>query len=206
MIARSDAQSQEARSEDNHDQDADDVENVHWALRAWHARASDIECAPEISLAAERSSNLIHIAQGRGSVAGRRTCKVRDMGARRVCIKLLTFASQANVSRPSLRGTPSRFKRCRVHPNPEENFMRTMFYGLLAVAAIAIATPASAQLRIETPVGGVRVGTDRHYDRDYDRPRHRGTTGYSERSYDSGCRTITIRRDDGSVRKSRRCD
>jgi hypothetical protein len=84
--------------------------------------------------------------------------------------------------------------------------MRTMFYGLLAVAAVAIATPASAQLRIETPVGGVRVGSDRHYDRDYDRPRHQGTVGYSERSYDRGCRTIIIRRDDGSVRKIRRCD
>jgi len=89
-------------------------------------------------------------------------------------------------------------------PNPEENFMRTMCYGLLAVAAIAIATPASAQLRIETPVGGVRVGTDR--DRDYDRPRYQGTTGYGERSYDRGCRTITVRRDDGSVRRIRRCD
>jgi hypothetical protein len=86
--------------------------------------------------------------------------------------------------------------------------MHTMFYGLLAVAAIAIATPATAQLRIETPVGGVRVGPDRHYDRDrdYDRPRNQGTVGYSERSYDRGCRTITIRRDDGSVRKIRRCD
>ena len=82
--------------------------------------------------------------------------------------------------------------------------MRTMCYGLLAVAAIA--TPASAQLRIETPVGGVRVGPDRQYDRDYDRPRHQGTTGYSERSYDRGCRTITVRRDDGSVRRIRRCD
>ena len=84
--------------------------------------------------------------------------------------------------------------------------MRTMFYGLLAVAAIAIATPASAQLHIETPVGGVRVGPGRHYDRDYDRPRNQGTVGYSERSYDRGCRTITIRRDDGSVRRIRRCD
>jgi hypothetical protein len=93
-----------------------------------------------------------------------------------------------------------------VYTQPEENFMRTMFYGLLAVAAVAIATPASAQLRIETPVGGVRVGTDRHYDRDYDRPRHRGTTGYSERSNDRGCRTIIIRRDDGSVQRTRRCD
>ena len=84
--------------------------------------------------------------------------------------------------------------------------MRTMFCGLLAVAAIAIATPASAQLRIETPVGGVRVGPDRQYDRDYDRPRYQGTTGYGERSYDRGCRTITVRRDDGSVRRIRRCD
>jgi hypothetical protein len=84
--------------------------------------------------------------------------------------------------------------------------MRTVFYGLVAVAAIAVATPASAQLRIETPVGDVRVGSDRHNDRDYDRPRRQGTVGYSERSYDRGCRTITIRRDDGSVRKTRRCD
>jgi hypothetical protein len=95
-----------------------------------------------------------------------------------------------------------------VYTQPEENFMRTMFYGLLAVAAIAIATPATAQLRIETPVGGVRVGSDRHYDRgrDYDRPRYQGTTGYGERSYDRGCRTIIIRRDDGSVQRTRRCD
>jgi hypothetical protein len=55
-IARSDAQSQEARNRDNHDQDADDVEKVHWALRLWHARASYVERAPKISLAAERSS------------------------------------------------------------------------------------------------------------------------------------------------------
>ena len=76
--------------------------------------------------------------------------------------------------------------------------MRTILLGLLAVAGIAIASPlvspASAQVTIETPAGDVRVGHDR--DRDYDRHRHR----------DHRCRTITIRRDDGSVRRTRRCD
>ena len=84
--------------------------------------------------------------------------------------------------------------------------MRTMMLGLLAVSAsasaIAIATPvvpASAQVVVDTPVGGVRVGHDRDRYSDYDRPRYR--------SYARGdCRTITIRRDDGSMRRIRRCD
>ena len=79
--------------------------------------------------------------------------------------------------------------------------MRTIFLGLLAVSAIAIATPvvpASAQVIVDTPVGGVRVGPDRGYDR------YRDHRGY--RSYARDCRTITIRRDDGSVRRIRRCD
>jgi hypothetical protein len=90
--------------------------------------------------------------------------------------------------------------------------MRALLLGLLTVAGIAIATPisvspASAQgVTIETPVGGLRMGPERRYDRDYDRPRHRETTGYRERSDDRGCRTITVRRDDGSVRQTRRCD
>jgi hypothetical protein len=90
--------------------------------------------------------------------------------------------------------------------------MRTLSYGLLAIAAAviaapaSIATPASAQLRIETPVGGVQVGPGRNYDRDSDRRRNRSTTGYGGRSDDRECRTITIRRDDGSVRRIRRCD
>jgi hypothetical protein len=82
--------------------------------------------------------------------------------------------------------------------------MRTIFLGLLAVGAVAIATPvvpASAQVTVDTPVGGVRVGPDRGYDRGYDRYHHRGY-----RSYAGDCRTITIRRDDGSVRRIRRCD
>jgi len=71
--------------------------------------------------------------------------------------------------------------------------MRTILVGLLAVAGIAIATPvvspASAQIRVETPAGDVRVGRDHDRDRD----RHR-------------CHTVTIRRDNGSVRRVRRCD
>ena len=94
--------------------------------------------------------------------------------------------------------------------------MRALMIGLLTVAGIAIATPislspAAAQgVTIETPAAGVRVGPQRHYNRDrdydYDRPRHRESMGYSERSYDRGCRTITVRHDDGSVRRIRRCD
>jgi len=54
--------------------------------------------------------------------------------------------------------------------------MRTLLLaGALAVAGFAIATPisvapASAQVAIDTPIGGVRVGPQRHYYRDYDRP------------------------------------
>jgi hypothetical protein len=80
--------------------------------------------------------------------------------------------------------------------------MRTILLGLLAAAVIAIATvpvvsPASAQVTIETPGGGVSVGP---------RPRYREREYYEERRRYRGCRTITIRRDDGSVRRVRRCD
>jgi hypothetical protein len=84
--------------------------------------------------------------------------------------------------------------------------------GVLAVAGFAIATPisiapASAQVAVDTPLGGVRVGPQprysRDYDRDYDRPAYRAY-GY-DRGY-RGCRTVTIERDDGSVRRVRRCD
>ena len=97
------------------------------------------------------------------------------------------------------------------HQSPERITNAQLLIGFLTVAGIAIATPvslppASAQgVIVDTPVGGVRVGREREY-RDYDRPRHRETTGYRERSYDRGCRTITVRHDDGSVRKIRRCD
>jgi hypothetical protein len=82
--------------------------------------------------------------------------------------------------------------------------MRTVLLaGALAVAGYAIATPASAQVAVDTPIGGVRVGPPRRYDREYDRPAYRAY-GY-DRGY-RGCRTVTIERDDGSVRRVRRCD
>ena len=86
--------------------------------------------------------------------------------------------------------------------------MRTILLGLLAVAGIASATPvvpASAQVTVETPIGGVRVGRDHDYDRyryrDYDRHRYGAYARYGH-----GCRTVTIERDDGSFRRIRRCD
>ncbi|QIG97334.1 MULTISPECIES: hypothetical protein [unclassified Bradyrhizobium] len=87
--------------------------------------------------------------------------------------------------------------------------MRTLFLtGALAVAGLAlvtpmITTPASAQVAVETPFGGVAVGPNRGYYRDYDRPAYRAY-GY-DRGY-RDCRTVTIERDDGSVRRVRRCD
>ena len=88
--------------------------------------------------------------------------------------------------------------------------MRTLFLaGVLAVAGFAIGAPisiapASAQVAVDTPLGGVRVGPQpRYYREDYDRPAYRAY-GY-DRGY-RGCRTVTIERDDGSVRRVRRCD
>ena len=97
--------------------------------------------------------------------------------------------------------------------------MRSFIMGMLTVAGIAFATPASAQLYLETPLGGVGVGV-RNYDRhdydgryhsyDYDQPRYRSydydRPRYQSYGYrDGGCRTITVQRDDGSVRRIRRC-
>lgn len=89
--------------------------------------------------------------------------------------------------------------------------MRTFLASALVVAGCAIATPnfvspASAQVAVDTPIGGVRVGPQPRYYRDYDRPAYRAY-GY-DRGYRGyrGCRTVTVERDDGSVRRVRRCD
>ena len=87
--------------------------------------------------------------------------------------------------------------------------MRTLaLASVMAVAGFAIVTPisiapASAQVAIETPIGGVVVGPHHRYYRDYDRPAYRAYD--YDRGY-RGCRTVTIERDDGSVRTVRRCD
>jgi len=87
--------------------------------------------------------------------------------------------------------------------------MRTLLISVLAAAGMALATPvvgpASAQVTVDTPVGGVTVG-QRHY-RDYDGPRYRAyDEGYRGYARSGGCRTITITRDDGSFKRIRRCD
>lgn len=89
--------------------------------------------------------------------------------------------------------------------------MRSIYIGLLAAAGLAVASPAVAQgIYLGGPGVGVQIGGPGYYHdgpryRAYesDRPRHQ-TYGYSGR--EPGCRTITIRRDDGSVRRIRRCD
>src|ERR1700746_2592066 len=91
----------------------------------------------------------------------------------------------------------------------EETLMRTLLLaGVLTVAGFAIATPisiapASAQVAVDTPLGGVRVGPQPRYYRDYDRPAYRAY-GY-DRGY-RGCRPVTIERDDGSGGPVRRGD
>jgi hypothetical protein len=89
--------------------------------------------------------------------------------------------------------------------------MRTLLLSAVAAAGVLVAAPAFAQgVYFQGP--GVSVGVGRpHYDGprhyrsyDYDRPRHRSYYRDGYRSY-AGCRTVTIQRDDGSVRRIRRC-
>jgi len=77
--------------------------------------------------------------------------------------------------------------------------------GIVAISGIAFVAPASAQgFSVDTPVGGVHVGRDRGYYRDYDRPGYRAY-GYDRDYRRGGCRTITIRRDDGSMKRIHKC-
>ena len=77
--------------------------------------------------------------------------------------------------------------------------------GVVAISGIAFVAPASAQgFSVDTPVGGVHVGRDRGYYRDYDRPGYRAY-GYNREYRSGGCRTVTVERDDGSVKRIRKC-
>lgn len=64
--------------------------------------------------------------------------------------------------------------------------MKMFALAAAAVAAIAIATPASAQIAVDTPVGGVRIGPD-YRDR-YDHRVYR-----VERDAYASCRTVKTR-------------
>jgi hypothetical protein len=90
--------------------------------------------------------------------------------------------------------------------------MRKLLISLASLAAIAAVTPAAAQgVYLNAPGVSVGVGAPAYRDRtyyDYDRPRYRARRYYDD-SYayaPRGCRTVTIQRDDGSVRQIRRCD
>ena len=81
-------------------------------------------------------------------------------------------------------------------------WIKTSIAALGIIGALGVATPAPtlAQGVHIGPNGvGVDIGRPRH-DRDFRR-------GYAyERGYRDDCRTITIRRDDGSMKQIRRCD
>ena len=85
--------------------------------------------------------------------------------------------------------------------------MKTLLIAAAALLTAADVAPAFAQIAVDTPVGGVRIGEPgyRHY-RDYDRPVIRERRIYRERGVRLNFRTVTIERDDGSMRRIRRCD
>ena len=89
--------------------------------------------------------------------------------------------------------------------------MKKLLILLSAAAAIAFYAPAPANAQgtgvLVAPGVGVQIGEPnrpRYRDREYDGDRR----GFREREVRSGqnCRTVTIERDDGSVRRIRRCD
>jgi len=91
--------------------------------------------------------------------------------------------------------------------------MRNLVISVAAAAAAAVFAPTAsiAQIAVDTPVGGVRIGEPGYhrYYRDYDGPAVRERRVYRERDVglrSGDCRTITIQRDDGSMKRIRRCD
>jgi hypothetical protein len=91
--------------------------------------------------------------------------------------------------------------------------MKKWFILFAGVAALTVFTPATSMAQgigIDLPGVGVRIGEpDRHYRGYYDGPRVYQAPRYREREVYSvrpGCRTVTIQRDDGSVKQIRRCD
>ncbi len=89
--------------------------------------------------------------------------------------------------------------------------MRAMLLGLLAIAGTAIlatpvsVSPASAQVVIDTPAGGVRVGPRRDRHRDYDRRRRSSDRVIVRSRGGERCTTTIVRRSDGSTTRIRRC-
>ncbi len=84
----------------------------------------------------------------------------------------------------------------------------------LSLAPVSVATANAQDVGAAIARGAVRgaLGDDgyRERDRDRDYDGHRrdyDRSGYNDRGgYGGDCRTVTIERDDGSVRRTRRCD
>lgn len=71
--------------------------------------------------------------------------------------------------------------------------MRKLAIGIIAAGTLMAAAPAAmAQIAIEGPGVGVRVGDrwDRGHHYGWDRGYHRGWRSYA---YDRGCRSVTVR-------------
>ena len=82
-----------------------------------------------------------------------------------------------------------------------------------AAALIGLAAPAAAQIAVDTPVGGVRIGEPRHdYHTHYGyrAPAYDNDTVVERRVYRErqvrGCKTVTIRESDGSMKRIERCN
>ena len=78
-------------------------------------------------------------------------------------------------------------------------------------AAVFAPLPSSAQIAVDVPGVGVHIGDRPHYRgyNRYDGPVVRERRIYRERDVglrSGDCRTITIQRDDGSMKRIRRCD
>ena len=88
--------------------------------------------------------------------------------------------------------------------------MRKLCVLVATAATLAITAPAASMaqgLAIDTPVGGVRVGTPgyHHYNHGYHRGPYMERRMYHERNVGLGCRTVTIRNDNGFVKRIRKC-
>ena len=82
--------------------------------------------------------------------------------------------------------------------------MKTLLILFGAAAMIVFYAPASSNAQgigIDVPGVGVRIG-------DPDRRREGEGRRYREREVRGGqnCRTVTVQRDDGTMRRTRRCD
>jgi hypothetical protein len=85
--------------------------------------------------------------------------------------------------------------------------MKKLLISMAAAAAFVSFAPSSnAQgISVDTPVGGVRIGEPRYHHHDYG-PVVRERRVYREREVGLGCRTVTIRSDDGYVKRIRKCN